>query len=49
VKDEVDEPTSNIEPQGDVDDAGENLTSPPPVETTAALKFCSKRSVDNGQ
>ena len=40
------EPTCDEKPLDDVDDSEQKPTSPPPTDSTAALKFCSKRSVN---
>ena len=47
LKAEANEPSRDEDV--DVDDAGENPTSPPPAGSRAALKFCAKRSVNNKQ
>jgi len=43
AKPEFQVPSCDEETPGDDGDDGENPTSPPPVDSTAALKFCSKR------
>jgi len=40
------ESTCDEQSAGDADDIGQQPTSPPPTDSTDALKFCSSRSVN---